>query len=158
MPGPRWRLASGRGSGITGPERGEGLCVECGPRPRPLLSPPRPGAPLESHPAPPLARGAPGRTPAPVASPVTRYAPPSYPPASVSPPRTVPSQQTPLWPGQSRSLCEGPSELWVEKPSPCPQVGLDRPLYFRDAQNTHNYQGSFFRGLTAYRTGGEGVE
>lgn len=54
--GPRWRLASGRGSGITGPERGEGLCVECGPRrprPRPLLSPFQPRAPLESHPAPP---------------------------------------------------------------------------------------------------------
>ena len=51
VPGPRWRLASGRGSGITGPERGEGLCVECGPRPRPLLSAQRPAAPLKAHPA-----------------------------------------------------------------------------------------------------------
>lgn len=77
--GPRWRLASGRGSGIAGPERGEGRCVERGPRrprPRPLVSPFQPGAPLECHPAPPRPShprptpgpGLPGPTPTPVAA------------------------------------------------------------------------------------------
>lgn len=45
VPGPRWRLASGRGSGITGPERGEGLCVACaspGPAPFSALGGPQP--------------------------------------------------------------------------------------------------------------------
>lgn len=75
--GPRCRLASGRGSGSSGPERGEGLCVDCGraARPRPLLSARSAGARVECHPAPrPAAAGRPRlwlTTSAPVASPLT---------------------------------------------------------------------------------------
>lgn len=75
--GPRCRLASGRGSGSSSPERGEGLCVDCGPagRPRPLLS----AAPREppSNATPPPRPAAAGRprlwltTSAPEASPLT---------------------------------------------------------------------------------------
>lgn len=75
--GPRCRLASGRGSGSSGPERGEGLCVDCGPaaRPCPLLSARSAGAPVECRPAPrPAAAGRPRlrlTTSAPGASPST---------------------------------------------------------------------------------------
>lgn len=52
--GPRCSLASGRGSGSSGPERGEGLCADCCPagRPRPLLSPLR-RSPLSNATPPP---------------------------------------------------------------------------------------------------------
>lgn len=158
--GPRCRLASGTGSGSSGPERGEGLCVDRGPAappppagPAPFSEPAPPEPP--SNATPPPRPGAAGRprlrltTSEPVASPLTpRTSLPALPCLGLDPSHA----STPLpWTRQSVRGSSRIKELLAaarrDSTGPAFLGVLRTPV-------THVFEGSFCTGSSVSRAGG----